>query len=232
MTTNELPRERSELDRLVIAARDGDRPAFDELVRRTYVDTYTLAMRLTAHEEDARDVVQETYLRAWKGLKGFRGDAQFTTWLYRITANTAYTTMPRDGSALVSTNSAIFIEPLLGGKGAQFDARKFSWIGGTHDTDYRETWSAFRRRTLGVIERLTIAAEVTDHCLVFTSGGTIATICCDLLGAPDRKVPALAYELANSSITRLRFRGGRVMLSTLNGTPHLDRSHPQHITYR
>jgi RNA polymerase sigma-70 factor (ECF subfamily) len=95
MTTNELPREPNELDRLVVAARGGDRPAFDELVRRTYVDTYTLAMRLTAHEEDARDVVQETYLRAWKGLDGFRGDAQFTTWLYRITANTAYTTVKR-----------------------------------------------------------------------------------------------------------------------------------------
>jgi RNA polymerase sigma-70 factor, ECF subfamily len=95
MTTNELPREPSELDRLVVAACDGDRSAFDELVRRTYVDTYTLAMRLTAHEEDARDVVQETYLRAWKGLKGFRGDAQFSTWLYRITANTAYTAVKR-----------------------------------------------------------------------------------------------------------------------------------------
>jgi RNA polymerase sigma-70 factor (ECF subfamily) len=95
MTTNELPREPSELDRLVLAACDGDRLAFDELVRRTYVDTYTLALRLTAHEEDARDVVQETYLRAWKGLKGFRGDAQFTTWLYRITANTAYTAVKR-----------------------------------------------------------------------------------------------------------------------------------------
>jgi len=95
MTTNEVPREPNGLDRLVLAARDGDRSAFDELVRRTYVDTYTLAMRLTAHEEDARDVVQETYLRAWNGLKNFRGDAQFTTWLYRITANTAYTTVKR-----------------------------------------------------------------------------------------------------------------------------------------
>jgi RNA polymerase sigma-70 factor (ECF subfamily) len=95
MSTNELPKEPTELDRLVTAARDGDRPAFDELVRRTYVDTYTLAMRLTAHEEDARDVVQETYLRAWRGLDGFRGDAQFSTWLYRITANTAYSTVKR-----------------------------------------------------------------------------------------------------------------------------------------
>ena len=52
---------------LVAAAQDGDQPAFEELVRRTYVATYTLAFRLTGNEEDARDVVQETYLRAWKG---------------------------------------------------------------------------------------------------------------------------------------------------------------------
>ncbi len=80
-----------ELAGLVDAARDGDRGTFDELVRRTYVDTYTLALRLTSHEEDARDVVQEAYLRAWKGLPRFRGDSQFTTWLYRITANAAFT---------------------------------------------------------------------------------------------------------------------------------------------
>jgi len=90
MATDESP-EAEELNRLVGAARDGDRQAFDELVRRTYVDTYTLAVRLTANEEDARDVVQEAYLRAWKGIKRFRGDAQFSTWLYRITANAAYT---------------------------------------------------------------------------------------------------------------------------------------------
>ena len=76
-------------------ARHGDRLAFDELVRRTHVETYTLAFRLTADEEDARDVVQEAYLRAWKGIPSFRGDAQFTTWMYRITANTAYTAVKR-----------------------------------------------------------------------------------------------------------------------------------------
>ncbi len=91
MTTHELPRERDDLDQLVGDARLGDRAAFDELVRRTHVDTYTLALRLTANEEDARDVVQEAYLKAWRGLPDFRGDAQFTTWMYRITANSAYT---------------------------------------------------------------------------------------------------------------------------------------------
>jgi RNA polymerase sigma-70 factor, ECF subfamily len=80
---------------LVAAAQAGERGAFDELVRRTYVAMYTLAVRLTANEEDASDVVQEAYLRAWKGIRRFRGDAQFTTWMYRITANAASTMTQR-----------------------------------------------------------------------------------------------------------------------------------------
>jgi RNA polymerase sigma-70 factor (ECF subfamily) len=89
-----MPDETGHAD-LVARARLGDQAAFERLVRETYADTYTLAFRLTGHEEDARDVVQETYLRAYRGLKRFRGDAQFTTWLYRITANCANTHLGR-----------------------------------------------------------------------------------------------------------------------------------------
>jgi RNA polymerase sigma-70 factor (ECF subfamily) len=81
----------ADLDGLVALAREGDQSAFEELVRRTHRETYTLALRLLGDEEDARDVTQETYLRAYRGLKRFRGDAQFSTWLYRITANCAAT---------------------------------------------------------------------------------------------------------------------------------------------
>lgn len=80
-----LPAE--DMRALVDAAREGDRSALDHLVRATYGGTYTLAYRLTGNEDDARDVVQDAYLRAYRGLRRFRGDAQFTTWLYRITAN-------------------------------------------------------------------------------------------------------------------------------------------------
>ena len=76
---------------LISAAQAGDRTAFDELVRQTYVDTYTLALRLCSDEEDARDVVQDAYLRAWRSIGSFRGDAAFSTWMYRITANCAST---------------------------------------------------------------------------------------------------------------------------------------------
>jgi RNA polymerase sigma-70 factor, ECF subfamily len=79
------------LTELVVAARGGDKEAFGEIVRRTFADTYTLALRLTGNEQDANDVAQETYIRAWRAIGRFRGDAQVSTWLYRITANTAAT---------------------------------------------------------------------------------------------------------------------------------------------
>ena len=94
-TNDQTDRAPDGLEELVAEARRGDRTAFDELVRRTYADTYTLAVRLTGNEEDARDVVQEAYLRAWKGIRRFRGDSAFPTWMYRITANTAYSVVKR-----------------------------------------------------------------------------------------------------------------------------------------
>jgi RNA polymerase sigma-70 factor (ECF subfamily) len=80
---------------LLDAARSGDECAMDEVVRLTYAETYTLAYRLTGNEQDALDVTQDSYLRAWRALRRFRGDAQFSTWLYRITANCASSTMAR-----------------------------------------------------------------------------------------------------------------------------------------
>jgi RNA polymerase sigma-70 factor (ECF subfamily) len=80
---------------LVSAAKHGDKEAFDQLVRETYADAYTLAHRLTGNEDDARDVVQEAYLRAYRGLPRFRGEAQFSTWMYRIVANCASTHLRR-----------------------------------------------------------------------------------------------------------------------------------------
>jgi RNA polymerase sigma-70 factor, ECF subfamily len=76
---------------LVVAAQSGSQPAFDELVRLTYQETYTLALRLTNNGDDASDVVQDAYLRAYRSIGNFRGDAQFSTWMYRITANCAST---------------------------------------------------------------------------------------------------------------------------------------------
>ncbi|MGH9155633.1 MAG: RNA polymerase sigma factor [Acidimicrobiales bacterium] len=99
-----------ELAELVTAAKAGDQAAFEGLVKATYAGTYTLAFRLTGNEEDALDVVQEAYFRAYRSLKRFRGDSRFTTWLYRITANCATTHLKkrhRDRHDVLDTDEAL-----------------------------------------------------------------------------------------------------------------------------
>jgi RNA polymerase sigma-70 factor (ECF subfamily) len=61
--------------------------AFNQLVARWERPIYALAYRTLGREEDARDVAQEAFLRAYRGLKGFKGQAKFSSWLYRITLN-------------------------------------------------------------------------------------------------------------------------------------------------
>lgn len=76
---------------LVQRAQTGDKDAFTDIVRRTSDDTFALAMRLTSNDHDAADVAQEAYTRAWRSITKFRGDSEFTTWMYRITTNAAST---------------------------------------------------------------------------------------------------------------------------------------------
>ncbi len=76
-------------DRLVARSRRGDREAFAELVVRWQRPLYARALRSTRNVEDADDLVQETFLRAWQGLRTFREDTRFGAWLLRILANLA-----------------------------------------------------------------------------------------------------------------------------------------------
>ncbi len=79
----------------VSAAQAGEHWAFDELVRATYRDTYSLALRLTGNSADAEDVAQDTYLRAFRALERFRRESNVATWLYRITSNCASSLVAR-----------------------------------------------------------------------------------------------------------------------------------------
>lgn len=83
--------ETIEQSELVARARTGDPDAFSELVKESSEDVYRLALRITGNNEDAEDIAQEAYIKAHQGIKRFRGDSQFSTWMYRITANTALT---------------------------------------------------------------------------------------------------------------------------------------------
>ncbi|GAB4452372.1 MAG: RNA polymerase sigma factor RpoE [Armatimonadaceae bacterium] len=74
---------------LVARAVGGEMAAFGVLVERYQRPMAALVARMTDNPEDVEDIVQELFVRAWKGLPRFRGDAQFSTWLYRIAVNTA-----------------------------------------------------------------------------------------------------------------------------------------------
>ena len=72
---------------LVARSRGGDIDSFNQLVLRWERPIYALAYRVIGREEDARDVCQEAFLRAFRALPGFKGQAKFSSWLYRITLN-------------------------------------------------------------------------------------------------------------------------------------------------
>src|SRR4249920_4012392 len=74
-------------EELVARSRGGDVESFNQLILRWERPIYALAYRVIGQEEDARDVAQETFLRAFRALPGFKGQAKFSSWLYRIALN-------------------------------------------------------------------------------------------------------------------------------------------------
>ena len=72
---------------LVEAVRNGNRQAFTDLMRRYQSRVYWVSRRIVANHEDADDVAQETFVKAFTALGDFRGDSSFFTWLYRIAVN-------------------------------------------------------------------------------------------------------------------------------------------------
>ena len=74
-------------EELVARSISGDQDSFNQLILRWERPIYALAYRTIGREEDARDIVQETFLRAFRALPGFKGQAKFSSWLYRIALN-------------------------------------------------------------------------------------------------------------------------------------------------
>src|SRR6188768_1252452 len=89
-------------EELVARSRGGDLDSFNQLVLRWERPIYALAYRVIGREEDARDVAQETFLRAFRALSGFKGQAKFSSWLYRITLNLCRDWIRRQRRAPVS----------------------------------------------------------------------------------------------------------------------------------
>jgi RNA polymerase sigma-70 factor (ECF subfamily) len=105
-------------EELVARSRGGDTDSFNQLVSRWERPIYALAYRTLGREEDARDVCQETFLRAFRSLGGFRGQAKFSSWLYRIALNLCRDWIRRERRApVVQAPEGVDVVELAGEQG-------------------------------------------------------------------------------------------------------------------
>jgi RNA polymerase sigma-70 factor (ECF subfamily) len=102
-------------EELVSRSMGGDPESFNQLIRRWERPIYALAYRTIGREDDARDLVQETFLRAFRGLSGFKGQAKFSSWLYRITLNLCRDWMRRQRrTPVIATPDGVDLVELAG----------------------------------------------------------------------------------------------------------------------
>jgi len=95
---------------LIINAQAGDTNAFAALVTMHGTLVYNLALRTLGDPQEAEDVAQETFVRAWQALPGFRAQSLLSTWLYRITTNLCYNRLPHMKSELAALDPDTEIE--------------------------------------------------------------------------------------------------------------------------
>jgi len=93
-------------EQLVRKSQEDNERAFGELVSRYESKVYSLALKMVRNPEDAEDVLQDTFLRAYRGIKSFKGNSTFSTWIYRITANSALMRLRKRQLPTVSIDDA------------------------------------------------------------------------------------------------------------------------------
>lgn len=142
--------EDPDLDR----AREGDREAFGRLVRRHQRRVYAAALHILNNHSDADDATQETFVRAYRGLKSFDGRSDFFTWLYRIAVNTALNALRggKRGAALAQRGGA---------EAAHIGGRPEALGQGALDPAQKSAQSAEVQRVLEAIAELSPSLRVT-----------------------------------------------------------------------
>jgi RNA polymerase sigma-70 factor (ECF subfamily) len=98
---------------LIIQAQKGDQNAFEELVYRYDRSVLSIALKYAIYEDDAKDLYQEVFIRVYRGLKNFRFQSEFSTWLFRITTNVCLTYKSRSKDHLkVSVDNEFYDEEI------------------------------------------------------------------------------------------------------------------------
>ncbi len=106
------------------------------------------------------------------------------------------------------------------------------WQSGSHDSEYRETWSSYRGRCLAALERVEASLAGPQTALVFTSGGVIAAIAQVLLDFPLSRYAPFNWRLANAGISKIVCGKNGRFLATLNEHGHFEGERAKMLTYR
>ena len=130
---------------LVEAIKKGDELAFQEIVGRYSQKVFNLAMRLTRNQEDAEEVLQDVFITVFNKIDSFEGKSQFSSWLYRVTANTAFMKLRRR-----KNKESVSFEDVS-------SSVKESWVGQTPDeasVDYMSIKHELRDLIESAVSRL------------------------------------------------------------------------------
>jgi len=96
------PPDRIKEEKLIAEVQNGDVSAFTKLVNQYSEQVLTLAYRIVSSREDAEDIAQKVFIKVYKGINQFRGDASFSSWLYTIVKNTCYSHLRKKRPEMVS----------------------------------------------------------------------------------------------------------------------------------
>ena len=100
---------------LILRCQQGDEAAFETLVRRYEQKVYALCRRMCRDEDDALEAAQDAFLAVWRGIGGYRADAAFSTWLYRLATNACLDRLRREkkrGGDVSLDDTESFVEPV------------------------------------------------------------------------------------------------------------------------
>jgi len=179
------------------AARRGDPSAFDALVAPYRRELRAFCYRMAGSLDDADDLLQESLLRAWRGLSGFEGRASVRTWLYRVTSSACLDALKHRAAR----KRAEDLGPAADPRAPMPDAEPDGWIGPCPPACYADEWSSPEVR-FGARESVGFAFLAALQLLPPKQRATL--IACDVLGWTADECAALLETTASSVNSALR----------------------------
>jgi RNA polymerase sigma-70 factor (ECF subfamily) len=192
-----------ENDAVVTAARAGDQSAFATLVERHRREVLVHCYRMLGSLDEAEDLVQETFLRVWKGLRNFEGRSTFRTWLYRIATNACLDALDGRARRVLPYHLAAPSDP----DAAPLPLTNVEWLQPFPDRLLEPIWAGESEPEAALLARETLELEFLAVIQHLPPRQRAALILRDVLGWPARETAALlegSVASANSALQRAR----------------------------